>query len=91
MTIIPVCSKCDKEVALFCSEHPNESATSIIAPSIEKQYCEPCAKLDASLIDAIEQIDETWVCKRCAHAIRFMKEQERIQINIWIRSGKCPF
>lgn len=90
MAIIHVCGKCDKEVALFCLEHPNESVTSIIAHSIEKQYCEPCAKLDVTAIEASEQIDETWVCKRCAHAIRFMKEQERIQINIWIRSGKCP-
>lgn len=62
-----------------------------VAANDNSEYCEPCAKLDASLVDAIEQIDETWVCKRCAFAIRFMKERERIEIEIFIRSGKCHF
>lgn len=72
-------------------KHSETVCDSCIAANDNSEYCEPCAKLDATAIEAIEQIDETWVCKRCAHAIRFMKEQERIQINIWIRSGKCPF
>lgn len=45
------------------------------------EYCEPCAKLDAAQVIAVEQIDDTWVCKRCAHAIRYMKRQEQQEQN----------
>lgn len=84
-----ICESC--RTLLYLNAFSGQSNVCRECISKQSEYCEPCAKLDASQVPAVEQIDETWVCKRCAHAVRFMKERERIEIEIFIRSGKCPF